>query len=95
VLGDPTVAGVVILSETSLHAELAATAALAGKHVFVEKPLGVGAQDASEIAAAVEKAGVLFNAVTLAHRLAQHLSSRKTSSRATLEDRARPRFVLQ
>ncbi len=61
VLGDPTVAGVVILSETSLHAELAAAAALAGKHVFVEKPLGVGAQDASEIAAAVEKAGVLFN----------------------------------
>jgi len=55
------VAAALVLSETSLHAELATAAAKAGKHVFVEKPLGVGAQDASEIAAAVEKAGVLFN----------------------------------
>ena len=35
-------------------------AARAGKHVFIEKPLGVGAKDAAEIAAAVEQAGVLF-----------------------------------
>lgn len=61
ILGDPAVAGVVILSETSLHAELAIAAARAGKHLFVEKPLGVGRQDADEIAAAVEQAGVLFN----------------------------------
>lgn len=60
VLGDASVAGVVVLSETSLHAELAVAAAKAGKHVFVEKPLGVGAKDAAEIAAAVEKAGVHF-----------------------------------
>jgi predicted dehydrogenase len=60
VLGDPTVAGIVILSETRLHAELAIGAAQAGKHVFVEKPLGVGAKDAAEIAAAIEKAGVRF-----------------------------------
>lgn len=61
VLGDSRVAGVLILSETSKHAELAIAAAQAKKHVFVEKPLGVGAKDAFEIAAAVEKAGVLFN----------------------------------
>lgn len=61
VLGDSGVAGVLVLSETSLHAELAIAAARAKKHVFVEKPLGVGAKDAFEIAAAVEKAGVLFN----------------------------------
>lgn len=54
------VAGVVVLSETSLHSELAALAAMAGKHVFIEKPIGVAAKDASEIADAVEKAGVLF-----------------------------------
>lgn len=60
VLGDASVAGVVILSETRLHAELATAAAKAGKHLFVEKPLGVGAKDAAEIAAAVEQAGVHF-----------------------------------
>lgn len=60
VLGDSGLSGVVVLSETRLHAELATAAAGAGKHVFVEKPLGVGAQDATQIAGAVEKAGVLF-----------------------------------
>jgi predicted dehydrogenase len=60
VLGDASVSGVVILSETSLHAELATAAAKAGKHVFIEKPIGVGSKDATEIAAAVEKAKVLF-----------------------------------
>ncbi len=61
VLGDSRVAGVLVLSETRLHAELATAAARAGKHVFVEKPLGVGVKDTAEIAAAVEQAGVLFN----------------------------------
>ncbi len=60
VLGDASLSGVVILSETSLHAELATAAAKAKKHLFVEKPIGVGANDASQIADAVEKAGVHF-----------------------------------
>jgi predicted dehydrogenase len=60
VVGDPAVAGVVVLSETSLHAELATLAAQAKKHVFIEKPLGVGAKDATQIAAAIDQAGVLF-----------------------------------
>jgi predicted dehydrogenase len=59
-LGDASVSGVVILSETSLHAELATVAAKAKKHVFIEKPMGVAAKDASQIADALEKAGVLF-----------------------------------
>jgi predicted dehydrogenase len=60
ILGDSAVSGVVILSETSLHAELATQAAQAGKHLFIEKPIGVASRDASEIATAVEKANVLF-----------------------------------
>ena len=59
-LGDAGLSGVVILSETSLHTELATAAARAKKHLFVEKPIAVGAADASQIADAVEKAGVLF-----------------------------------
>lgn len=61
VLDDAAVAGVLVLSETSRHAELAIPAAAAGKHLFVEKPLAASAQDAADIAAAIEKAGVLFN----------------------------------
>jgi predicted dehydrogenase len=57
---DAEVAGVAVLSETSLHAELATLAAKAKKHVFIEKPIGAGAKDAAEIADAVEKAGILF-----------------------------------
>lgn len=60
VVGDAGVSGVVILSETSLHAELAVQAAKAGKHVFLEKPIGVGAKDATEIAQALEQAQVIF-----------------------------------
>ena len=54
------VSGAVILSETSLHAELAIAAAKAKTNLFVEKPLGVGAKDAAQIADAMEKSGVLF-----------------------------------
>jgi predicted dehydrogenase len=61
VLTDPEVQAVVILSETGRHADLAIAAAGAGKHVFIEKPLGVGARDAAQIAEAVDKARVLFN----------------------------------
>jgi len=59
-VADAEIAGVVILSETSLHAELATLAAKARKHLYIEKPIGVGAKDASAIADAVEKAGILF-----------------------------------
>jgi predicted dehydrogenase len=59
-LGDPEVAAVVICSETNRHEELVLAAAAAGKHMFVEKPLGMGAEDAFQMAEAIEEAGVLF-----------------------------------
>lgn len=51
---------VVVCSETNLHREIVPVAAAAGMDLFVEKPLGFSAADALEMAAAVEKAGVLF-----------------------------------
>jgi len=60
ILGDAAVQGVLVLSETQLHAELATAAAKAHKHLFVEKPMGVGPHAATEIAPAIEQAGVLF-----------------------------------
>jgi predicted dehydrogenase len=57
---DRGVAGVVICSETSRHRDLVLAAAKAGKHMFVEKPLGIAAAESAAMAAAVEKAGLLF-----------------------------------
>lgn len=58
--GDPDIQAVVICSETDRHESLVLSAAAAGKHLFVEKPLGLGAQDSYRMASAIEKAGVLF-----------------------------------
>ena len=57
---DEQVAGVVICSETNRHKELVLAAAAAKKHLFVEKPLGLGADDARVMAQAIEDAGVIF-----------------------------------
>ena len=57
---DPEIKAVIICSETNRHEPLALAAAAAGKHLFVEKPLGMGAKDAQVMADAIEKAGVLF-----------------------------------
>jgi predicted dehydrogenase len=58
--GDSSIPAVVICSETNRHEPLVLAAAAAGKHLFVEKPLGMGGVDARRMADAIEKAGVLF-----------------------------------
>ena len=57
---DPQIDGVIICSETDRHEPLVLAAAAAKKHIFAEKPLGLGATDAYRMAAAIKKAGVLF-----------------------------------
>ena len=57
---DPEVDAVVICSETDRHESLVTAAAAAGKDLFVEKPLGLGAADAGRMADAIERAGVRF-----------------------------------
>jgi predicted dehydrogenase len=56
----PEITAVVICSETNRHLELVLAAAKAGKHMFVEKPLGITARESDEMADAIEKAKVLF-----------------------------------
>lgn len=51
---------VIICAETNRHEPLVLAAAAAKKHMFVEKPLGIGTADAYKMADAIEKAGVLF-----------------------------------
>ncbi len=57
---DSDLAGVIICSETNRHEPLVLAAAEAKKHMFVEKPLGMGAEDAYRMADAIEQAGVFF-----------------------------------
>ncbi len=60
VWSDGEVAALVICSETNRHAELVTAAAGAGKHMFVEKPLGINSEESYAMASAIEKAGLLF-----------------------------------
>jgi predicted dehydrogenase len=57
---DPAISAVVICSETNRHRDLVLAAAKAGKHMFVEKPLGITAKESAEMASAIEKADLLF-----------------------------------
>jgi predicted dehydrogenase len=57
---DGSISAVVVCSETDRHEPLVTAAAAAGKHLFVEKPLGMGRADAARMAAAIEGAGVIF-----------------------------------
>ena len=60
VWSDRAVSGVVICSETNRHHDLVLAAARAGKPMFVEKPLGITSKESRDMAAAIEKAGLLF-----------------------------------
>ena len=51
---------VVIAAETSMHADLVAQAAAAGKPTVLQKPIAVTMADADRIVAAVAQAGVAF-----------------------------------
>lgn len=50
----------VVCSETVRHEELVSAAADARKHLFVEKPLGMGATDSARMRKRIEAAGVIF-----------------------------------
>lgn len=60
VLSDPEVEAVVICSQTDRHEKLVKATVAAGKHLFVEKPLGFGAKDAREMADSIESAGLTY-----------------------------------
>ncbi len=57
---DDDIRAVVVCSETNRHEPLVLNAVAANKHMFVEKPLGMGAADAYRMADAIERAGLFF-----------------------------------
>ena len=60
VMSDPEVTGIIICSETNRHEQLVVAGANAGKHMFVEKPLGLKAADLEAMQLAIEQSGVIF-----------------------------------
>ena len=59
-LADKGIDAVYILLPTKLHKEWVLKAAAAGKHILVEKPVGVNANEVSEMIAACRAANVAF-----------------------------------
>ena len=57
-VADPAVEVVDICVPSNLHKPIALAAIAAGKHVYCEKPVGLGGAEAREIAEAAERAGV-------------------------------------
>nr|AIA12639.1 Oxidoreductase family, NAD-binding Rossmann fold [uncultured bacterium] len=74
---NPSIKAVVIGSETKQHEELVLAAAQSGKHLFVEKPLGMGARDAYAMAEAIDNAGVIFQTGYFQRGTATHLFLRE------------------
>lgn len=57
---DGEIEAAIICSETNRHEPLVLAGAAAKKHLFIEKPLGIGATDAYKMARAIDDAGVMF-----------------------------------
>lgn len=72
-LTDPDLDALLICSHAGSHAELAIAAMNAGKHVFVEKPMAVTAQEAHAMVAAARQTGMRLG-VDLKFRFATALS---------------------
>src|SRR3954467_13208203 len=58
VAADPQVLAVSITAPNFLHREIGVAMAAAGKHIWIEKPVGLTADDARAVADAVKEAGV-------------------------------------
>jgi len=58
ILSDPSIDAVAICSSTNTHAQIIGEAALAGKHIFCEKPISYDLKKIDDALALVDKAGV-------------------------------------
>ncbi|MHB1317885.1 MAG: inositol 2-dehydrogenase [Anaerolineae bacterium] len=60
ITADPGIDAVFVCTPTSTHSEIMVTAAAAGKHLFVEKPIALDMGQVDGALAAVDRAGVLL-----------------------------------
>jgi len=90
---DPEVKAVIICSETVRHEPLVVEAVGAAKHLFVEKPLGFTAADAFRMAAAIGRAGVLFQTGYFMRGNPAHLFIKEQIGRGAFGKITRARFA--
>lgn len=57
-LADPRVEAVSVTAPNALHREIGVAVAESGRHLWIEKPVGLGSEDARAVSDAVEAAGV-------------------------------------
>ncbi len=69
ILDDSAVEGVILITPNSSHAELTASAAGAGKHIFCEKPIANTIADGRHMLEACERAGVVLSIAHLQRRM--------------------------
>lgn len=60
ILDDPQIQAVFVCSETDRHEDLVRRITSTRKHLFVEKPLGIGSRDAVVMADLIEQSGAIF-----------------------------------
>lgn len=58
-VADPSIDAISVTAPNFLHKEMGVAVAQAGKHLWIEKPVGLTAADAEAVAAAVAQAGVV------------------------------------
>nr|ADR01072.1 NocS4 [Nocardia sp. ATCC 202099] len=83
-LADDAVEAVYIAVPTGLHAEWAAEALAAGKHVLVEKPMAATAADAAALAERAERAGLVLMENRMFTRHPQHRVVRDAVARGEI-----------
>lgn len=89
VLADPNIDAVLIATRHHLHKEITIAALAAGKHVFVEKPMGLTVEDCEEIVKAVESSGLLLS-VGFNRRMSRY----SQQARAALAEVPGPKTVV-
>lgn len=89
-LKDPRIDAVVLALPPQHHAEFALAAIAAGKHVLVEKPIALNADDATRIVEAGERAGV---AVMTGHVLRFHPAFEKLVEMVEAGDLGKLQYV--
>jgi predicted dehydrogenase len=84
VLSDPAIQAVYLATPVSEHARQIISAAKAGKHVFVEKPVAQNTAEAAQAIAACKKAGVLLGCGYMMRFHALHVAARDLVARGDL-----------
>lgn len=89
-LESPEIVGVAIAAPAVQHADLVRAALLAGKHVFVEKPLAMIVADAEELAALAQSRGLTL---MVGHLLQYHPAFRRLSEMVRAGEIGRIRHI--